>query len=657
MRFFARGARRRFLGRSVRRSALSVARALDFMPRRREQAIAARRRAAQIAVIARYSPAMLAANVLNALVLAAALLQRPSCPAVFPWLGVLFVYFVPLALRIYRRRDKSPPTEAGPGAVKRATLHAAILGTIWGVAAALFFDAGRSDELLVVCIACGMLCGGAFALATLPQAVIAYTIPLAVGSLIGLLRGAREPVQYLAAPLLLSYFAVIVRASLSHGAQFSARVMAQARAEMEARHDPLTGLPNRTAFNAALQEAYRRLDRYGEKFALFYIDLDDFKCVNDRLGHQAGDQLLQQMAGRLAGNLRANDLLTRLGGDEFVILARGVGDGQSAAALANDLAKCFEAPFILEGGSADCRASIGIALAPTDGSHPSSLLSHADAALYKAKRDRTATPHLYHHGEDREVGERRTLAQEMKGALARGEFFLEFQPIMNLETSRIESNEALVRWRHPTRGLVPPAQFIPLAERSGAIHEIGEWIMFEACREARRWPEDVRIAVNVSAEQICDHSIVAIVEAALREGRLSPDRLHVEVTESAALGATQGASAAIERLHERGVAIVLDDFGTGFSSFDHIRRLPVKSLKIDRSFVCGLPSRKCWAIVQAVAHLAHALELDVTAEGIESETQLEFLKAAGVRNGQGYWLARPQSGAAIGNLVGARRVA
>jgi len=245
----------------------------------------------------------------------------------------------------------------------------------------------------------------------------------------------------------------------------------------------------------------------------------------------------------------------------------------------------------------------------------------------------------------------------MKGALARGEFFLEFQPIVNLSTNRIEANEALVRWRHPTRGLVSPAEFIVIAEQSGAIHEIGEWIMFEACREASLWPDDVQVAVNVSAEQICDHSIVAIVQAALRAGKLAPHRLHVEVTESAALGAAHGTAAAIERLHDLGAAIVLDDFGTGFSSFDHIRRLPVKSLKIDRSFVAELPASKCRAIVQAVSHLARTLDIDVTAEGIETATQLEFLRAAGCRSGQGYLFSRPQSAAALRQIMRAPLVA
>jgi len=269
-----------------------------------------------------------------------------------------------------------------------------------------------------------------------------------------------------------------------------------------------------------------------------------------------------------------------------------------------------------------------------------SLLRAADSALHLAKRGAKdigpATP------DHRHTRHRRELTQDMKAALAREEFVLKYQPIQNLRTGRVEGFEALVRWRHPRLGLIPPAQFVEIAEKTGIIHELGEWILLEACREAASWPVPARVAVNVSGEQLCDASIDRVVETALRLSGLAPNRLQIEVTESAVLAAMREAASALERMHERGASIVLDDFGTGFSSFDHIRRLPVGRLKIDRSFVTGLPDdRKSGAIVDAVVHLAKALDIGVTAEGIETEAQLAFLERAGCSSGQGYLFARP----------------
>ena len=616
-----------------------------------------RLRAAQIAVIARYAPAMMAVNFFNALVLAAALSVNSEPTTTFVWLACLFGYWAPVGLRLYRRRHVSPPTSAPPKAARRAALNAAGLGAIWGIAAILFFDRAEHVQIVVVCVLAGMMFGGSLALATLPQAVVAFAIPLVIGSFIGLWRGADEPREYFIAPLLLTYSLATVLAALAHGRQFAVRVVAQARAEMQARHDPLTGLPNRVAFEAALESACHRLERYGERFALLYIDLDDFKMVNDRHGHLAGDQLLKQMAGRLSLCLREADMLARLGGDEFVMIARGLSSPTDAAVLADRLSEAFEGAFTLEGGALECRASVGVALAPIDGATPHTLVRRADSALYKAKRERNGAVRLSAHGGDREFSDRRALAQDMKGALKRGEFFLQFQPIQDLSTGRVSSNEALARWRHPQRGHVPPMQFIGIAERLGLIHELGEWIMFEACREAAHWPADVGIAVNVSPDQICDESIVSIVDAALRDAGLSPQRLHLEVTESAMLAAADGAASAIERLHERGVSIVLDDFGTGFSSFDHIRRLPVRGLKIDRSFVAGLPERKNQAIVQAVSHLARALDLNVTAEGVETAAQAAFVRSAGCSHGQGYLFARPQEAETMRRTLAVERAA
>lgn len=617
----------------------------------------ARLRAAQIAVIARHTPAMIAVNLISGLMLVAALGLQGPLFSVVAWFAALAAVCMPVALRVRRRRHKSPPTAVGPKVIRSAILNAAALGSVWGIAAALFFNPDQHGQIVLVCVIAGMICGGSLALSTLPRAVLAFVLPIVGGSFVGLMLGARQPIDYFIAPLLATYSAAIILAGVSQGKQFAARVVAQARAESQARHDPLTGLPNRVAFETALDAACQRLEKYGERFAVLYIDLDDFKIVNDRHGHQAGDQLLKQMAGRLSLCLREADLLARLGGDEFVMIARGVSSSADAAALADRLSEAFEGVFTLESGSLECRASVGVAMAPADGATPAALVNRADAALYGAKAERNGTFHLGAHGENLEVRDRRALAQDIKGAMKRGEFFLQFQPIQDLATGRIASNEALARWRHPGRGLVPPVQFITIAERLGLIHELGEWIMFEACREAALWPAGIDIAVNVSPEQICDDSIVSIVDAALAAARLSPSRLHLEVTESAVLAAAGGTTSAIRRLHERGVSIVLDDFGTGFSSFDHIRRLPVQGLKIDRSFVAGLPERKNRAIVEAVAHLSRSLDLDVTAEGIETTSQFGFVKAAGCTRAQGYLISRPQDAETMRATLAVERAA
>jgi diguanylate cyclase (GGDEF)-like protein len=612
-----------------------------FQPQTLAEPDAARLRAAQVATIMRYSPVMIGANVINAVVLVAALSLRPPSLAPYVWIGVLILFLARLAMRRQGRRRRSLPTFASPALVHKAVANAATLGVIWGAAPILFFDPTRSDQLIVICVCVGMLCGGSFVLATLPAAVVVYTIPIATGSLVALIRTPHDPIHYLVVPLLFSYGAALSRAAIAHGLQFADRVVAQVQAETAAQHDALTGLPNRPAFEAALLKAFERLEHYGERFALLYFDLDNFKRVNDRLGHHAGDQLLRQVAGRLAGGLRERDTVARLGGDEFVLLARGSMDALSAARRADEMAQCFDAPFSLDGTVVDCRPSIGIALAPSDGADSGSLLRHADAALYKAKRDRNRAAHFYRAAEDRAAGDRRELAHDLHDAVGRGEFSLHYQPILGLDGEPVVACEALLRWRHPRRGLISPAQFIPIAEHSGAIHEIGEWAMREACAEATTWPDHVSVSVNVSAEQICDQSIISVVESALRESGLAPQRLRLEITESALLAQTQGTASALMRLSDRGVAIVLDDFGTGFSSFDHIRRLAVRGLKIDRSFVADLPfDQKSAAIVHAVAHLARTLDIEVTAEGIETEAQLEFLRLARCHSGQGHLFAK-----------------
>ena len=605
-------------------------------------------RGAQAAILMRYTTAIIAANLLNGVVLVLALSFRAPNATPTLWFAVLAIYLGFLGQRRWRSRSKALPRRASRAVIARAILYAGMLGAIWSAAPILFFDAAKGDHLVVACVSIGMLCGGAFALAVVPAAVLAFTIPLAAGCLFGLVHGARDAVQYWVVPLLLTYLGVLLRAALSHARQFADRVVAQARAETAALHDPLTGLPNRSAFEPALRDAFDRLERYGDRFSLFCLDLDGFKGINDRLGHQAGDQLLRQVAGRLSGSVRAGETIARVGGDEFVMIVRGGADAHDAERRADEMAKCFDAPFVLDRATVLSRASIGIAQAPSDGADSSALLGSADAALYKAKRESgQVSAHFFNASEDTKAQAQRELAYDLVGAVGRGEFFLEYQPIHRLATGRVEACEALVRWRHPRFGVLAPARFIGIAEATGAIHEIGEWILREACTEAKRWPDDVSVAVNVSAHQICERSILRVVERALEDAGFSPRRLQVEITESALISETDG-TAALGGLSALGVSIILDDFGTGYSSFDHVRSLPIDGLKIDRMFVAALPfHRETAAIVHAVGHLARALDLAVIAEGIESDLQLEFLRQARFELGQGYLFAPPHTGDAL----------
>ena len=466
------------------------------------------------------------------------------------------------------------------------------------------------------------------------------------------MREAHEAPEYLAAPLLMSYLLILSRGALAHGRQFAERVVMQERAERAAQHDPLTGLANRAAFEEELAAALGRLKRNGERFALMLLDLDDFKAVNDVLGHQAGDQLLRQVAGRLAGASRASEMVARLGGDEFIFLLRSVGDGDEIARRADSMSQCFEAPFALDGLPSRSFASIGTAQAPLDGDNAEALVGAADTALYRAKRRRKSSTLSYSRAEDRQALERRALAQDLAGSVVRGEFFLEYQPIHSLATGRLEACEALVRWRHPALGLISPGRFISIAEDTGAIHEIGEWIMREACAEAVRWPKSVAVAVNVSAHQICDRSIVRVIERALQDTGLPVERLHVEITESAMLCETQSLAELVSGLASLGAMIMLDDFGTGFSSFEHIRRLPISGLKIDRTFVQSAPTeRKSATIIRSVAGMAKALNVAVVAKGIEVDNQLESVKRAGCDYGQGYLFSPPLTAPKILRLI------
>ena len=411
---------------------------------------------------------------------------------------------------------------------------------------------------------------------------------------------------------------------------------AQAQIAHMARHDALTNLPNRTYFREKLEDALSRVGR-GTQVAVFCLDLDRFKEVNDTLGHPVGDELLREVARRLRECIRDDDTAARLGGDEFAIVQ--VGRELKLAeisALATRLIETISAPFTIHGHQVLIGATLGISVAPDDGADPDQLLKNADLALYRAKGDGRGNYRFFEAGMDARALARRTLELELRTALSRGEFELQYQPLLDIKTSNINCCEALLRWNHPQRGVVLPQEFIWLAEETGLIIPIGDWVLRRACTEAARWPEGVRIAVNVSPAQFKNRNLVPTVEEALASAGLPADRLEIEITETVLL--LEGdALATLRTLRGLGIHIAMDDFGTGCSSLSYLRSFPFDKIKIDRSFVSELAAGgESMAIVRAVTALGRSLGISTTAEGVETAEQLSLLRSEGCNEVQGF---------------------
>jgi diguanylate cyclase (GGDEF)-like protein/PAS domain S-box-containing protein len=420
------------------------------------------------------------------------------------------------------------------------------------------------------------------------------------------------------------------------------RKQAEARVAYLAQHDALTGLPNRVLFHDRLKESLDTLRRTGRPLAVHCIDLDHFKSVNDTLGHPVGDELLRMVADRLKQNLPETALVARLGGDEFAVIQIEVSHPDEASGLAGKLISALSSHYNIRGHEVVIGASIGIALAPGDGNDCDALLRNADMALYRAKADGRGTAHFFEPEMDRRIQARRVLELDLRKAYVNGEFELYYQPLINLAENRVSGFEALLRWRHPKRGMVSPAEFIPLAEEIGLIGPLGEWVLRQACTEAASWPDDLHIAVNLSPVQFRSKSVVQAVMTALAYSRLTPRRLELEITESVLLADTEANLATLHKLREIGVRISMDDFGTGYSSLSYLRSFPFDKIKIDRSFVNDLTQRPdCMAIIHAVVGLGESLGISTTAEGVETPEQLERLRAEGCTEAQGFLFSPP----------------
>ncbi|HWK25363.1 MAG TPA: EAL domain-containing protein [Solirubrobacter sp.] len=431
---------------------------------------------------------------------------------------------------------------------------------------------------------------------------------------------------------------------ISHGVDITARKQAAERLDHQAHHDPLTNLPNRALFDRELAAALERRHRTASRLAILFADIDDFKVINDSLGHGAGDELLIAAAERLSEAVRPGDLIARFGGDEFVILLEQVMSLSDVRRIADRVADVFRRPFALSGRERFLSASIGIAVADGAGVSAEDLLRDADAAMYQAKEHGKARLEFFDRSVRSRALERLELEAELRGALAGGQLSVAYQPEVRLDGGGLFGVEALLRWTHPELGAIGPDRFIAIAEQSGLIVEIGEWVLAEACRQAAAWGvEDLVVSVNLSPRQLSSPRLTGVVTAALRENGLPPSALCLEITESAIMEDPEAASLVLTGLKALGVRLAIDDFGVGYSSLSHLKYLlPVDLIKIDRTFVDELlVSRDSRAIVSAIIELAQALGVQAVAEGVETLAQADMLRELGCHIAQGFHYSRP----------------
>ncbi|MBH5373336.1 putative bifunctional diguanylate cyclase/phosphodiesterase [Bradyrhizobium glycinis] len=621
-----------------------------------DEATAGHIRAEQMSLVLGYSVGIMLANACNAIVLAIALWQSPDRTFALIWAAAVASGAIAFGLQSHAARRITKPQFVSRRAMHRLVRNAFVLGAAWGIVPVAFFaDASTGGQLVITCLCAGMLAGGALAFATIPIAAIAFTAPIFLGIAICLGRNG-DLAFLLIAFLVVVYGSVLLRGVFVNSFAFARRVIRQIEAERTVRQDPLTHLPNRVAFNETLDAALKRLALSGEEFAVLLLDLDRFKEVNDQFGHPAGDEFLVHVASRLQRCTRAAEHVARIGGDEFALVMANLTRPEDALEIAERFVAAFAEPFQIEGRRILGATSVGIVLAPRDGNAPLDLMKNADAALYRAKKAGPGTVCFFEQADDRSSRERKALQSDLAGAIARDELFLVFQPFLDLGSNRITGFEALLRWQHPARGLVPPSEFIAIAEETGLIHEIGEWVIRRACASVAEWPEEIRVAVNFSAAQFHNTAILQTIVQALADARIAPHRLEIEITESMLLSKYGSAATVLNALLELGVTLALDDFGTGFSSLTYLRKLPFTRIKIDQSFIRDmLVQPDCAAIVKSVVSLARDLQIGVVAEGVETADQLEYLRQISCDEVQGYLISRPVAADAVMALLDSKK--
>jgi diguanylate cyclase (GGDEF)-like protein/PAS domain S-box-containing protein len=422
-----------------------------------------------------------------------------------------------------------------------------------------------------------------------------------------------------------------------------------------AQHDSLTDLPNRVLFNDRLTQAIALAERQGKQLAMMFVDIDHFKKINDSLGHDVGDKLLQSVAGRLMACVRRSDTVSRLGGDEFVVLLSQVEHAEDAAFSARKILRGLAAPHIIDNKTLDINVSIGVSTYPNDGQDAEALMNRADNAMYEAKEHGRNNYQFFRHEMHARLAERQSLEADLRCALGRNEFVLHYQPKLGLQTGEITGVEALIRWLHPQRGIIYPAQFVSIAEECGLIVPIGQWVLLEACKQAKAWRESglgvVPVSVNVSAPEFAAKDFLSGVRAVLIATGVQPENLELELTESVLMRDAEAAVVTLVKLKAMGVQLAIDDFGTGYSSFTYLRRFPSDALKLHQSFVQEITEDPGdAAIVSAMINLGRSLKQRVIAEGVETRAQLKFLKRHGCGEGQGHYFSPPVEAQQVGRL-------
>jgi diguanylate cyclase len=426
--------------------------------------------------------------------------------------------------------------------------------------------------------------------------------------------------------------------------------------QYQAMHDSLTGLPNRVLLFERIQHEIDSAERTQKHFAIYFIDLDGFKAINDSLGHSAGDAVLKELATRLKQTVRKEDIVARLGGDEFVVMVGSIPDAGMAGHIAEKLFECFKTDFIPDQASLRISPSIGIALFPLDGVTVDELVSHADAAMYDAKATGRNNYRFFESAMNTAMKRAIEIQRSFPSAMQQGEFFVLYQPKFDCSNDQILGAEALLRWKHPSFGLISPVEFIPIAERSGQIIALGQWVIEEVCRQLRSWRRaglaTSKIAINLSQIQLRSPTIVQEIIAVTGKYGISPSELIFEITETVAMQDAEATMTAIEHLQDAGFKLAIDDFGTGYSSLSYLQQFGVQQMKVDRSFINNLTtSEKGQSIVAAIINLAHSLNMEVVAEGVETKDQLAILKTLKCDQTQGYLLGRPMASADLAKLI------
>lgn len=437
--------------------------------------------------------------------------------------------------------------------------------------------------------------------------------------------------------------------SLNRAIRYSIeRTRSQQHLAFLAHYDQLTGLPNRSLFFDRFGNAIKRARRSEHLVALLFVDLDHFKNINDSIGHHAGDVLLQHVADRLRNCVRECDTVFRMGGDEFSLVLEDIASIQQVSIVAKQILHNLAEPFLIENREIFTSASVGITVFPFDDNAEGTLLQHADIAMYQAKHQGGNAHQYYLGGMGAQVASRSSLANDLRQGLAKEEFFLHYQPLVDLNTCRIIGLESLVRWQHPTKGVIPPGQFIPITEQIGFIDRLGQWVLQKACtdigRICREGIAEIPVAVNVSGRQFRQKDLVAKIQKVLEESELAPDMLELELTENVFMDDSMDYTSMLDQIKKMGVKISIDDFGTGYSSLRYLKTFPIDTLKIDRSFIQDLPHNGHNAsLVASMIDMGHSLGLSVLAEGVETMEQVKFLKAYDCDRAQGFLFARPQS--------------